>query len=523
MRILLASSEAVPFSKTGGLADVATALGKALCERGHDVWLIVPNHRRSPSSRAAIPERNSTRKTISLRIAGKPVTAEILHCELPGSNLNCLLVDQPFYFDRNGLYQDPATGRDHKDNCERFVFFSRAVLEIAKQFDLRPDVIHANDWQTALVPIYMKLGLDAGRADNRTVGQSDKENTPIVSLSDSPAVVGKNTASILTIHNMAFQGQFWHWDMPLIGLDWSHFTFRELEYFGKLNLLKGGIVFADMITTVSPTYAREIQTPEYGAGLDGVLRERSADLVGILNGVDTEIWNPETDAALPKNYSVADFVTGKAACKAELQKQVGLPVRDDVPLFGMISRMTSQKGLDILAECAERVLRHDVQLSFLGTGDQQYEDFLSNLSSKHPDRVAVRIDFDDELAHRIEGGADGYLMPSRFEPCGLNQMYSLRYGTVPIVRAVGGLADSVVDTNAETLAEHKATGFRFEEYSSKALAGEVDRAMQTYRQKKTWNQLAETGMRQDLSWNRSAAEYEAVYRRAVAKMKGVRG
>lgn len=493
MNIILASPEAVPFSKTGGLADVATALGKALAERGHSVWLIVPNHRRSPHVRGAMPELESTGQSVSIEIGGKTVTAHILRCQLPGSKLNCLLVDQKFYFDRDGLYQDPATGSDHADNCERFVFFSRAVLEIAKQMDLRPDVIHANDWQTALIPAYLKL--------------------------DEPDEYFRDTVSILTIHNMAFQGRFWHWDMHLTGLDWSHFNWRELEFYGHLNLLKAGIVFADLVTTVSPTYAREITTPEYGAGLDGVLRERGADLIGILNGVDTDVWNPATDDALPKNYSADDFVTGKAACKAELQKQVGLPVRDDVPLFGMISRMTSQKGLDILAECADRVLQHDVQLSFLGTGDRQYEEFLSNLSNQHPNRVAVRIGFDEELAHRIEGGADGYLMPSRFEPCGLNQMYSLRYGTVPIVRAVGGLADSVVDTNEETLAEQKANGFRFNEYTSQALAGQVDRAMQTYSEKKTWNQLAETGMRQDLSWGRSAADYEAVYMRATQSRK----
>ena len=249
-----------------------------------------------------------------------------------------------------------------------------------------------------------------------------------------------------------------------------------------------------------------------------MLRQRRADLTGILNGVDTDIWNPETDAALPRNYSADTFEEGKPACKEDLQRDVGLEVRDDVPLFGMISRMTSQKGLDLISDSADRLLKQDVQFSFLGTGDQEFETFLKDLSIRHPRQVATTIGFDENLAHRIEAGADGYLMPSRFEPCGLNQMYSLRYGTVPIVRSVGGLADSVVDTNDETLAEKRATGFRFDEYTATAFADRVERAVHLYHDKSTWKQVAQTGMRQDLSWNRSAAEYETVYRIAGEKI-----
>jgi starch synthase len=490
MKIVLASSEAVPFSKTGGLADVATALAKALDERGHDVWLVIPHHQGVPG-RNGVPVVEPTGTTVDVKIAAKNVTGNVLRAKLPGSGVTVLLIDQPIYFDRTGLYQE--SGKDYHDNCERFVFFSRSVLEAARVLDLRPDLIHCNDWQTGLIPALLH-----------------------VEYSQRPPF--HQTACVFTIHNMAFQGRFWHWDMLLTGLDWKYFNWRQMEYYGHLNLLKTGIVFADQVTTVSPTYAREIQTPEFGCGLDGVLRLRRADLIGILNGVDTDVWNPETDGALRRNYSADTFVDGKSACKEDLQRDMGLAVRRHAPLFGMISRMTSQKGLDLIRDCADRLLKQDVQFSFLGTGDEEFEDFLKDLSVRYPNRVATKIGFDENLAHRIEAGADGYLMPSRFEPCGLNQMYSLRYGTVPIVRSVGGLADSVVDTNDETLADKRATGFRFDEYSSTAFAERVERAVRLFHDKSTWKQVAQTGMQQDLSWNRSAAEYETVYQKALDKI-----
>jgi len=491
MRIVLASSEAVPFSKTGGLADVVTALAKALDKRGHDVRLIVPYHRRLAAAKPSLPRPEPSGHQVEVKIAAKTVSGEILQTQLPGSDVTVLLIDQPAYFDRDGLYQQ--NGKDYQDNCERYVFFSRAVLEATRLLEFEPDVIHANDWQTGLIPALLQIEYSGRPPFHRS-------------------------ASVFTIHNMAFQGRFWHWDMLLTGLDWKFFNWRQMEFHGDLNLLKTGIVFSDQVTTVSPTYAREIQTPDFGCGLDGVLRQRSGDLVGILNGVDTDIWNPETDEALPRNYSAETIDDGKSACKSDLQRSAGLDVRGDVPLFGMISRMTAQKGLDLISECADELLQNDVQLSFLGTGESEYERFLERLSFRYPGQVAATIGFDEELAHRIEGGADGYLMPSRFEPCGLNQMYSLRYGTVPIVRSVGGLADSVVDTNEETLAEHRATGFRFDEYSPQAFADRVGRAVDLYQDRKTWKQVAQTGMRQDLSWNRSAAEYETVYRKAEEKI-----
>ncbi len=310
------------------------------------------------------------------------------------------------------------------------MFLSRAVTTLAQQLRLRPDIIHANDWQTALIPALLAI---EGRGPNVT----------------------DTTASVFTIHNMAFQGLFWHWDMLLTGLDWKYFNLHQMEFYNQLNLLKTGLVFADMVTTVSPTYAREIQTPEFGYGLDSVLRSRRNDLVGILNGVDTKIWNSQTDPALPANFSIADVDEGKRACKRALQSEFGLPTADDVPLFAMVTRLTDQKGLDLVAQAADRLSSKDVQLCVLGSGDAKYEGWLTELAKNLPEKVAVRIGFDDAMAHRIEAGADLFLMPSRFEPCGLNQMYSLIYGTVPIVRATGGLADSVVDANpAEPGARH---------------------------------------------------------------------
>ena len=498
MRIVLASSEAVPFAKTGGLADVASSLPKALAAAGHDVWLIVPHY---PQVFGKQSQENvsleSTGESVQISIGSIRVTGEILKSSLPGSNANVLLIDQPDYYDRPGLYQDEDSHDDYQDNCERFVFFSRAVLETARCLDVQPDVVHANDWQTGLVPALLEI-----------------------EYRQFPGF--EHTASVFTVHNMAFQGQFWHWDMELTGLDWKYFNSQQLEFFSHLNLLKTGIVFADMVTTVSPTYAREIQTEEFGCGLYGVLRAKGENLVGILNGVDTDIWNPETDASLVKNYAaprdgdLSSMIEGKAACKADLQERQGLPVRNNVPLFGMISRLTDQKGLDLTVDCISDAVRLDLQMTFLGSGNSYYEQFLADLATRHPDKIATTIGFDDALAHRIEAGADVFLMPSRYEPCGLNQMYSLLYGTVPVVRSVGGLADSVVDANDENLSAGTATGFCFERYDSASLLEQIGRAVRSFNHRRIWNQLIGTGMSQDWSWSRSAVEYTAVYRRACS-------
>lgn len=491
MRIVVASSEVVPFSKTGGLADVAAALPKALSQLGHEVTVITPFYPQEFARRAP-PDVTieSTDRQVEIPIADRRVTGRILHSRLPGSHAQVFLIDQPDYYDRPGLYQE--RDRDYRDNAERFIFFSRAVLEVARQWQLQPDILHANDWQTGLVPALLRI-----------------------EASQWPEFA--HTASVYTIHNLAFQGQFWHWDMLLTGLDWKYFNWRQMEFFGNLNLMKTGVVFADVITTVSPTYAREIQTPEYGCGLNGVLASRRDDLFGILNGVDMEVWNPATDPYIAERYRSNTVAQGKPVCKAYLQQRLGLPVRLDVPLYALISRLTSQKGVDLICGCAEEFIRLDVQAVFLGSGEPEYEQQLRHLSQMAPQKVSVTIGYDEVLSHQIEAGADVFLMPSRYEPCGLNQMYSLIYGTVPIVRAVGGLADSVVDVTETTLSNGTANGFSFYEYSSGALFRQICRAYGLYHDQQTWRRLMQTGMERDWSWNRSAQEYLHVYQRAQLK------
>ncbi len=486
MRILLASSEAVPFSKTGGLADATSALSKALSQLGHEVWLVIPHYPQVQSARNVngLPI-DATGPVLDIPIGTRQVSGNLLHRRLPGTDVRVLMVDQPHYFDRPALYGEGGT--DYEDNCERFVFFSRAVLEAARHLDLRPDVIHANDWQSALIPALLQI--------------------------EYRHVMGfHHTGSVLTLHNLAFQGVFGPWGMQLAGLDWKYFNWQQMEYYGNLNLLKAGIVFADMINTVSPTYAGEIQTDEFGCGLQGVLRGRADDLVGILNGVDTDEWDPSTDSAIAANYSIDNFDEGKAACKADLQQSLGLPVRSDVPVLGMISRMTEQKGFDLIEQCITALLSNDLQLVFLGSGTPRYEQLLTTLQSAFPDKISVTIGFDEALARRIEAGSDAYLMPSRYEPCGLNQMYSMRYGTLPIVHRVGGLADSVVDCNPHTLQEGTATGFVFDRYEGEALSDTVHRAMTVWSNQPQWKQLAHNGMRKDCSWQRSALDYVEMYR-----------
>ncbi|MBI1345812.1 glycogen synthase GlgA [bacterium] len=493
MRIVIASSEAVPFSKTGGLADVASSLSKALAEAGHEVWLVTPYY---PQELAKLgdraPKLEPLNLTLPIAVGTHLVTAQVYKTMLPGSNVSTFLIDQPEYFDRPSLYVDRLG--DYRDNCERFVFFSRSVIQLAEALHFEPDIIHANDWQTALIPALLQIegGMRIG------LGQ---------------------TASVFTIHNLAFQGQFWHWDMLLTGLDWKYFNWRQMEFFGNLNLMKTGIIFSDMITTVSPTYAREIQTPEFGCGLNGVLSSRRDVLVGILNGVDTEDWNPAHDRYLPKTYDVHTVDVGKAACKAELQKRLGLPISADKAVFGLVSRLTGQKGLDLVMGSTHDLMRHDVQLVVLGTGEPGYEAGLQRLAQEFPEKIAVTIGYNEELAHLIEAGSDIFLMPSQYEPCGLNQMYSLMYGTVPIVRSVGGLADSVVDATEGNVANSTANGFSFHEYRSDVLFRQVCRALGLYLDRRTWRQLQRTGMERDWSWKRSAKDYVAAYQRAIQKRR----
>ena len=453
MNILHASSEVFPYSKTGGLADATAALARAQAAAGHTVTLVTPLYR---SIRDAFPGLEP------LGQAEPP--ARVWRLE-PEPNLTVLFVDQPEWFDRDRLY-------GHADDAERFIFFSKCVSRLAK----RTEIVHAHDWQSGLV---MPL------------------------LTDVP--VGK----VFTIHNAAYQGRFPADKFELTGLPESFFDWRQLEFHGDVSFLKGGIVCADLVTTVSPRYARELLTEEYGCGLKGVFQSRGDALVGVLNGVDYTEWNTTDNPHLAAAYS-GDSPGGKAANKRALQRELGLPELADVPLLGNISRFTDQKGIDILLGALEELLGGGVVFQFvgLGSGDPLLEQAMSGLAKRHPDRVAVQIGYDTGLAHRIEAGSDFYVMPSRFEPCGLNQLYSLRYGSVPVVRATGGLDDSVIDLGQ---GDALATGIKFTDYSAEALGQALGRALALYARPKRLAKVRDNGMRADFSWGQTTAEYERLY------------
>ncbi len=491
VKIVMATSEAVPFAKTGGLADVCGALPIELSRLGHQVTVIMPAYR---SVHKAGEKIEPTGIQLSIPIGRKNVVGTLLLGYFPGTDVPVYFVDQPSYFDRADLYQ--SGGKDYPDNCERFVFFSRAVLEAVRLLELDVDILHVNDWQTGLVPAYHKI-------EYRSVPRLDR------------------AASLITVHNLAYQGVFWHWDMLLTGLDWKYFNWHQMEFFGQLNLMKTGLVFADAINTVSPRYAEEIQVPPLGCGLEGVLQQQRNVLSGIANGVDYAVWNPASDPNDAAKYDVLNFHEGKATCRAALQQELGLP-RDagDVPLVAFVGRLTEQKGVDLItAVIQEWVQSSGVQWVILGTGDAKYQEQLQTLAQRHPQKVAVRLEFSEPLAHRIEAGADMFLMPSRFEPCGLSQLYSLKYGTVPVVRSTGGLADTVTNTTDETLAAGTATGFSFHDYSAFALSETLRRAVNLFGPRDVWDRIVTTGMKQDWSWTRSAREYTALYERMLAKVR----
>lgn len=481
MHIAFVASEGVPFAKTGGLADVVGALPRAVADLGHQASVFLPCYRRVWETKR---ELTATGLTLRVPVGSQIVEGFVHESRLPGSDVPVFLIDQPRYFDRDGLYQH--LGNDYGDNCERFVFFQRAVLEAIAGLGLRPDVLHCNDWQTGLIPVYLQ----------RLYGQV-------------PQLA--STGTLLTIHNLAYQGVFWHWDMPLTGLGWDLFHHDALEFHGSLSFMKAGLVFADMLTTVSPTYAREIQTPQQGAGLDGLLRQRRDDLRGIVNGIDGRAWSPKNEPMIAAQFDADSVDIGKPACKAWLQKRAGLPVRPEVPLFAQIGRLDPQKGWDLLATVADRFLERDVQLVVLGTGSPKYHDYLEGLAQRHPGKVWAYLGFSDELAHQIEAGADVFLMPSLFEPCGLNQLYSLAHGTVPLVHATGGLVDTVVDANVQTIADGTATGFVFHEPAPGALWETLNRVLNTWPDKTVWRRIVQAGMRQDWSWSRSARQYVGIY------------
>jgi starch synthase len=488
MNIVYVASEAVPYAKTGGLADVAGALPRALEDLGHYVNVFLPCYRRVWLVK---PELVGSGVDIRVPVGSRLVEAHVHETRLQGSEVSVYLVDCPAYFDRAELYQEG--GRDYPDNCERFAFFNRAVLETISLLGLRPDIIHCNDWQTGLIPAYLK-----------TLYRGDTWLA--------------RAGSLMTIHNLAYPGLFGPGNMALLGLDGSLFNPKGLEFHGRLSFMKAGLVFADMLSTVSPTYAREIQTPELGCGLDGLLRERRSDLRGIVNGIDTEAWSPAHEPMLACNYDVETFREGKASCKAWLQGRAGFPLRPEIPLFAQIGRLDHQKGWYLLSKIADWLLAEDVQLVVLGTGHPMYHQMLSELACRHRERLFVHLGFSDDLAHQIEAGADVFLMPSLFEPCGLNQLYSLAHGTVPLVRATGGLADTVVNLDPWTLGEGIANGFVFREPTAEALWRAIEIVLAIWPQRTIWEELIRNGMEADWSWNRSASDYAALYSEIIRRV-----
>jgi starch synthase len=483
MRIVIAASECVPYAKTGGLADVIGALAPELAKQGHEVTVYLPLY-------------TSVRRQLEgeFKYAMRSITIPFQHGNLKAgivdggkrASVQYYFVDCPALFEREGMYGTYAG--DYPDNAERFALFCRAVLEASKKLGV-PEVFHVHDWQPALIPVYL-----------RTVFASDPQLS--------------RAGVVLTIHNAAYQGAFPPETTEQLLFPWEIFTMDKLEHFGKFNFLKGGLVYADMLTTVSRKYAEEIQTPEFGEGLDGVLRGRAADLRGILNGVDYAEWNPATDRNLAANYS-PENLAGKALCRTDLLDAFGLEqVKDSTPVIGIVSRLVAQKGFDLLEQIAGRLSELNVAVVALGAGEPAYEKFFRDWAFWNKANVAVRIGYDNALAHKIEAGADIFLMPSLYEPCGLNQIYSLKYGTVPVVRATGGLDDTIEEWNPE---KGTGTGFKFKGLRAEGLWTAIEHALAAFEDKNGWKRLMLNGMAKDYSWVQPAREYAAVYEEVAKK------
>ena len=486
LNLLMVSSEAVPYAKTGGLADVVGALSLELAKLGHDVILLLPRYRCVSESGRSFRSVCRLQVPTSLGLIDTLIEEDVISVGEGNCRVRVWTIRNEAFFDRPGLYQD--RGIDYPDNLDRFSFFCRATIEVMAYLRTvcrwNAHILHLHDWQTALCAVYLK-----------TVDR------------DRPEIQGVRT--VLTLHNVGYQGLFPGERFERTGLPASLFTPAGLEYYGLVNLLKGGIVFADYITTVSPTYAGEILTPEFGFGLEGVLRNRADRLLGILNGIDIDGWNPKTDSSLPANYSAMDR-SGKLLCKQALQREFQLP-ESSVPLLGVIARLTPQKGVDLVAAIIPQLMAMDLQLVMLGTGEPELETKFRELQARYPHRMGLRIGFDEGLAHRIEGGADMFVMPSRYEPCGLSQLYSLRYGTVPVVRKTGGLADTVLPLTARARQVGQATGFHVEEDTAEALLAVLRQAVAVYQDRSMWDQLVKAGMTTDVSWARSANAYDRLF------------
>jgi len=486
MRVLEIASEAVPFAKTGGLADVVGALPEALAGLGCDVTLVIPAYAEALGKGLPI---ESAGIEFDVPVGTGSRRARILRCRRPGHRADVFLIANDDLFDRPTLYGGAS---DYPDNAERFIFFSRAAVELACRLGGSWDILHCHDWQTGLVPAYRRL-----------------------LYGSNPAIA--NARTVMTIHNMAYQGLFWHWDMLLTGIDWSHFTWREMEFYSQLNLLKTGIVFSDAVSTVSPTYAREIQSAPGGCGLEGLLASRRDSLAGIVNGIDTSLWNPAADPLLPRGFGEADVEEGKYAARVALAARLGHAAPDARPLVAFVGRLVEQKGITLILEAIKKLAGTGrVHFMVLGTGGRDEEHALRQVAAAFPGTVDVVVGFEEGLAHLVQAAADITVVPSLFEPCGLTQLYAQRYGSIPVVRATGGLVDTVVDATPETIRDGSATGFVFKGFDAAGLEQALGRALAAYDDKPVWKRLVGNAMRQDWSWQASGREYVQLFERTRA-------
>ncbi|PLX89925.1 MAG: glycogen synthase GlgA [Desulfuromonas sp.] len=476
LNILMVASEAAPFAKTGGLGDVLGSLPAALGDLGHRIVLVLPWYR---SVQAITGRLRPSRRKVVVPFAGQ--MKQVGYRSLEQNGVRFLFLDVPEYFDRSSLYGE--RGDDYPDNALRFGLLSRAALELARHIEFVPDVIHAHDWQAGLIPVYLRQQLWA-----------------------DPFFV--NSTTLFTIHNLGYHGDFPAETLRQLGLDSTLNRLDGLEFHGRISLLKGGVRFADRVSTVSPSYCREIQTPDFGMGLDGLLRARSNRLHGILNGIDPKLWDPATDPALAASYS-AESAAGKKACKRALQRDLGLPMDAETPLLAMITRLDPQKGINLVLEAFDRIMQRGLQLVLLGSGRPDYEQRLSAAASFFPDQARILLRFDDRLSRQIYAASDLFLMPSRYEPCGLGQLIALRYGSIPVVHATGGLADTICDPQQD---EARANGFSFHTLSSREMLATLDRALRAYRDKPDWQSLVGAAMGQDFSWSKAADDYVDLYR-----------
>jgi starch synthase len=489
MRILLVTPEANPFARTGGLAEVIYALAWALVKLGHRVDVVLPLYRQVRESGRPF---TFTGKTLSIPLSWKTLPAEIHHAEID-PNLNFYFIGQDALFNREGLYG--TSYGDFEDNSERFIFFSRAVVEMMEALEQDWDVCHAHEWQTGLVPVYL-----------RTLYQ-DREKL-------------KKLPMLYTVHNVGYQGLFSSFDLPLTGLGWDLLSPKTLEFYGKINFMKGGLVFADLLSTVSTRYREEILTPEFGFGLEGLFQERAHELYGIVDGVDYYRWDPQRDPLLAAQYD-QDHLKGKQACKVALLQRFGLKLSPKRPLIGMTTRFFERKGIDLVENILDDLMRLEVGFVVQGTGEERHHYLLQEIGNRYPEKMALVIGFTEELAHQIIAGADIFLMPSRYEPCGLDQLYCLKYGTIPVVRATGGLDETIQEFNPET---GQGNGFKFSGYTPAELLGAVQRALAAYEERPTWEALMRQNMGLDFSWvNTAGPKYLELYRLAVEKRQRVLG